>query len=141
MKRPQKHGFLDTMTSLDTNIVLRFLLDDVPEQSQKATNLIESNAALYVTDVVVVETVYVLEKVFELSRSDICELMLGFLGFSNVVHNPRFLINAVELYTEHPALSIVDCYACEEARSYNNELITLDKRLITQGGSHVKALK
>jgi len=128
------------MISLDTNIVLRFLLDDVPEQSQKATKLIASNAVVYVTDVVVIEIVYVLEKVFEVSRNDIHDLVLGFLDFSNVVHNPRFLIDAVELYAAHPSLSIVDCYACEEAKSYNNELVTLDKRLITQGGSHVKAL-
>jgi uncharacterized protein len=139
-RHPQKHGFLDTMTSLDTNVVLRFLLDDVPEHSKKATELIESNALLYVTDVVVIEIIYVLEKVFEVSRGDIRELVLGFLGFSNVVHNPRFLVNAIELYAKHTSLSIVDCYACEEAKSYNNELITLDKRLITQGGLHVKAL-
>lgn len=140
MKRPQRHGFLDTMISLDTNIVLRFLLDDVPEQSKKATNLIESDTVLYVTDVIVIEVIYVLEKVFEVSRSDIRELVLGFLGFSNVVHNPRFLIGAIELYAEHTSLSIVDCYACEEAKSYSNELITLDKRLIARGGPHVKAL-
>lgn len=127
------------MTSLDTNVVLRFLLGDVPEQTAKATQLIE-NGTVYVTDVVVIEIVYVLEKIYSLPRTDICELIIGFLNFSNVVHNPRFLIESLEFYKSHSALSIVDCYASEEAKSYGNELLTLDKRLITQGSAHVKKL-
>jgi uncharacterized protein len=127
------------MTSLDTNVVLRFLLDDIAEQTAKATQLIE-NSTVYVTDVVVIEIVYVLEKVYGLPRTDICALIIGFLNFSNVVHNPRFLIESVTFYESHPALSIVDCYASEEAKSYGNELMTLDQRLTTQGGSHVKKL-
>lgn len=127
------------MTSLDTNVVLRFLLGDIPEQTNKATMLIESRT-VYVTDVIIVEAVYVLEKVYQLSRTDVCELIVGFLGFSNVVHNPRFLVDTIDLYRDHPALSIVDCYACQEARAYDNELVTLDKRLVRQGGPHVRIL-
>lgn len=127
------------MTSLDTNVVLRFLLGDVADQTKKATEIIENNT-VYVTDVVVVEIIYVLEKVYELSRKDICELVNDFLNFSNVIHNPRFLLKAISLYENHPSLSIVDCYACEEAKDYGNELVTLDKRLVNQGGPHVKVL-
>jgi uncharacterized protein len=128
------------MISLDTNIILRFMLDDVPDQTDKASKLIESQK-VYVTDVVLVETVYVLEKVYELSRKDISELVIDFLNFSNVVHNPRFLLDSIVLYRNHSSLSMVDCYACEEARSYGNELVTYDKRLVNKGGPHVKSLK
>lgn len=127
------------MISLDTNVVLRFLLGDVADQAQKATELIENNT-VYVTDVIVVEIIYVLEKVYELSRKDVCELVTDFLNFSNVVHNPRFLLKTIILYENHPSLSIVDCYSSEEAKDYGNELVTLDKRLINQGGTHVRAL-
>ena len=127
------------MTSLDTNVVLRFLLGDVPGQTDKATSLIESRT-VYVTDVIIIEAIYVLEKVYQLSRADICDLIVGFLGFSNVVHNPRFLLDAIDMYRCHQALSIVDCYACHEARAYGNDLVTLDKRLVNQGGPHVHAL-
>ena len=139
-KRQQKLGSPATMISLDTNIVLRFLIGDVPDQTDKATKLIETQK-VYVTDVILIEVTYVLEKVYELSRKDICDLVLGFLNFSNVVHNPKFLLDVIALYKDHPALSIVDCYACEEAKSYNNELRTFDKRLANQGGSHVRILK
>ncbi|HSX00227.1 MAG TPA: PIN domain-containing protein [Patescibacteria group bacterium] len=127
------------MISLDTNIVLRFLLGDVAEQTEKATELIENNM-VYITDVIVIEIIYVLEKVYELSRKDICAVVTDFLNFTNVVHNPRFLLKTINLYENHPALSAVDCYACEEAKDYSNELVTLDKRLISQGGPHVRSL-
>lgn len=125
------------MTSLDTNVVLRFLLDDVPEQTLKAKNFIIKHK-VYVTDVVVVEVIYVLEKIMLLPRSDIAKLVTDFLGFSSVVHNPYFLIEAIELYAHSPSLSIVDCYEAEEAKAYKNKLVTFDKRLSTQGGSYIR---
>ena len=127
------------MISLDTNVVLRFLLDDVPEQTKKATEIIIKNK-VYVTDVVVVEVIYVLEKVIELSRQDTTKLVTDFLGFSNVVHNPYFLLNTIKFYERHPSLSVVDCYASAEAEAYNNKLVTFDKCLANQGGKHVDGL-
>jgi predicted nucleic acid-binding protein len=127
------------MISLDTNVVLRFLLDDVPEQTKKATRTIEKNK-VYVTDVVAVEVVYVLEKVILLSRQDIAKLVTDFLSFANVVHNPYFLLEVIQLYKHHPSLSIVDCYAAAEAKAYNNQLVTFDKRLSSQGGKHITGL-
>lgn len=127
------------MISLDTNVVLRFLLDDVPEQTAAATKTIEQNK-VYVTDVAVVELVYVLEKVILLSRQDVSTLMMGFLGFANVVHNPYFLLDTIKMYENHPSLSIVDCYGSAEASAYGNKLVTFDKRLASQGGKHVNGL-
>lgn len=124
------------MLSLDTNVILRFLLDDVPDQTLKATDLIQGNS-VYVTDVVIVEVIYVLEKVMGLSRQDIGALVLDFLGFSNVLHSPYFLLETIQFYLKHPALSIVDCYAALEAKVYSNQLVTFDKRLVNQGGEHV----
>lgn len=95
---------------------------------------------VYVTDVIIVEVVYVLEKVYELPRKDIYTLIVDFLNFSHVVHNPRFLLQAIELYKRHSSLSIVDCYASEEAKSFGNDLVTLDKRLLSQAGTHIRKL-
>ncbi len=127
------------MISLDTNVVLRFLLNDVPEQTEKAAKIIGKDK-VYVTDVIAVEVIYVLEKVIELSRQDITKLMTDFLGFANVVHNPYFLLTTINLYELHSSLSIVDCYAAAEAEAYNNRLVTFDKRLVTEGGKHVSGL-
>jgi predicted nucleic-acid-binding protein len=137
--RPRLLGLPGTMTSLDTNVVLRFLLDDVPEQTKKATKAIEQDK-VYVTDVIVIEVIYVLEKVMLLSRQDITRLVTQFLGFANVVHNQHFLMDAIQLYEHHSSLSVVDCYAAAEAKTYNNQLVTFDKRLVSQGGEHITSL-
>lgn len=131
-----KLGLPETMISLDTNVVLRFLLDDVPEQTKKVTKIINNNT-VYITDVIAVEVIYVLEKVILLPREDIYKLVVDFLGFANVVHNPYFLLEAIDLYEHHSSLSIVDCYAAAEAKAYSNQLVTFDKRLANQGGKHV----
>ena len=111
----------------------------MPEQTQRVATLIGSKK-VYVTDVVVVETVYVLEKVIQLPRNDVSRLIKSFLGFANVVHNPYFLIDTFELYDRHPGLSFVDCYASCEANAYHNDLVTFDKKLVSQSGKHVTNL-
>lgn len=89
---------------------------------------------------VIVETVYVLEKIIQLPRKDIVELVTSFLGFANVIHNPWFLLDAIMMYDAHPSLSVVDCYASTEAREYGNKIATFDKRLVNQGGEHISSL-
>jgi len=136
----QKLGLLTTVNSLDTNIVLRFLLNDNPNQANLATKLI-TNEICYITDVVLVEVTFVLEKVFELSRADVHELILSFLGFSSIVYNTLFINQVFALYKEQSKLSVVDCYVTCEAQSYQNELFTFDKALAKHGGVHIEELQ
>ena len=49
------------MPSLDTNCLLRWLLDDIPEQSAAITNLIDSGEGFTVADAALIETVFVPE--------------------------------------------------------------------------------
>jgi predicted nucleic-acid-binding protein len=125
------------VTSLDTNIVLRFLLDDVPEQTSRAKEII-INSPCYVTDVVVTEVVFVLERVVGMKRQDIARLIRKFLDLSTMVYNYYFLSQVIELYQAKPTLSFVDCYAAIEAKVYRNSLLTFDKQLAKHGGIHVK---
>jgi len=127
------------MNSLDTNVVLRYLLDDIPEQALKSKEVI-TNYACYITDVVAVEIVFVLERVIAMDRSDIQRLVKAFLSLPSVVYNDYFLDEAIDLYGAKVSLSIVDCYAAIEAKVYGNHLLTFDKRLVSQGGKHVSGL-
>ena len=127
------------MNSLDTNVVLRYLLNDIPEQGFKAKEII-TNSASYVTDVVTVEVIFVLEKVIGMERSDIVKLVKSFLSLPNLIYNDYFLDQSIDLYGANKTLSIVDCYAATEAKVYRNSLVTFDKELLKHGGSHVKGL-
>ena len=126
------------MNSLDTNVVLRFLLNDIPEQTKIATRLI-STSPVYVSDVVITETVYVLEQTLKHDRRFICAVLRMFLDLQSVLYNDHVLPNVINLFEKRPSLSFVDCYAAVEAKIFSSKLYTFDKKLINQGGSHVLA--
>lgn len=124
------------MKSLDTNVILRFLLRDVPEQTAGAVAAVTATDS-YVTDVVVTETVFVLEKVYEAPRETIALSMRSFLTLANLTSNASVFSDVFDLYEARPSLSIIDCYAAVEAQVWDNKLLTFDKKLLKYGGSHV----
>jgi predicted nucleic-acid-binding protein len=127
------------MNSLDTNVTLRYLLNDIPGQALKARAII-ANSSCYVTDVVLTEIVFVLERVVGMERSDIVTLIKTFLSLPNFIYNDYFLDEAIDLYGSKKALSFVDCYAATEAKMYGNYLMTFDKPPVKYGGEHVHEL-
>ena len=127
------------MNSLDTNVVLRYLLNDIPDQELKAKEVITGSAS-YMTDVVAAEVIFVLERVVSMDRSDIVKLVKAFLSLPNLIYNDYFLDQTIDLYGAKKNLSIVDCYAATESKVYGNTLVTFDKELAKQGGGHVREL-
>lgn len=136
---PLKLGLPIIVISLDANVVLRYFLNDIPEQSIRSRAVIV-NSATYITDVVLTEVVFVLERVVEMSRSDIVRLVKTFLSLPNLIYNDYFIDQTIDLYGAQKSLSFVDCYAATEARMYNNSLVTFDKQLARHGGNHIKEL-
>ena len=124
------------MKSLDTNVILRFLLRDVPAQAARAESAATS-PDVYVTDVAITETVFVLEKYYEASRSEIVSSLTAFLALPNLISNAAMFMDVFELYEARATLSIVDCYAAIEAKEWQNELATFDKKLLKYGGAQV----
>jgi len=122
--------------SLDTNIILRFLLRDVPARSAKAIAVV-AKSKCYVTDVVITETIFVLEKVFDAPRKDIASSLNSFLSFPNLLSNADLLHDVIELYRKRDSLSIIDCYAAVEANVSGKQLVTFDRKLLKYGGDHV----
>lgn len=126
------------MNSLDTNIILRFLLNDVPSQTARARRLI-AGSPVYVSDVVVTETVYVLEQALKYDRGFISVLLRLFFSLPGVSHNDHLLPSVIDLFEKRPSLSLVDCYAAAESNLFGTNLYTFDKKLLSQGGPHVLA--
>ena len=63
------------MIAFDTNVLLRVLVDDDPSQAIAARALVErcldNDEACFLSDVVIAETVWVLEEVYALQRREI----------------------------------------------------------------------
>lgn len=87
---------------VDSNILVRHLTGDPPDQAKRATAFLRDADELLVVDLVVAEIVYVLESVYEVERDRVAELVRAILGFPAVVApDPLLLLRALEIYEEH----------------------------------------
>lgn len=124
--------------SLDTNILLRLLIADVPEQARKAEALIESTYRLDVADAVMIELVFVLEKVYGLSRSTVAANVHVLLRNPKIQCNRRLFTPVMALYESESALSIIDCAALFYARlNKQTPLHSFDKKLVKKSDGDV----
>ncbi len=76
------------MIGVDTNILLRLLVVDDPEQSEKARNFLSQRSAedpAYISGIVLAELVWVLRRRLGYQHPQIAELPLSFLASEDVV--------------------------------------------------------
>jgi len=84
---------------LDTNVLVRHLTADPPDQGRRATAFLARAEELLLTDLVVAELVYALESVYELRRPRVAELVRAVIAFpAIVVLDETLLLRALELY-------------------------------------------
>ncbi len=84
---------------LDTNVLVRHLTGDPPDLAARATQFLRDADELLLADLIVAETVYVLESFYELARASVAELARAVLAFGPVrVVDIDLLLRAVEVY-------------------------------------------
>lgn len=101
---------------IDTSILVRHLTGDPPDMAQRATRYLALEHDLLVVDLVVAETVYVLESFYEAPRSQVAEAIRSLIAFDSIVCvDPALLLRAVEVY-ETDRLDFAEAYlvACAE---------------------------
>jgi predicted nucleic-acid-binding protein len=102
---------------VDTNILVRHLTGDPPEQARAATAFLAEAEALMLADVVFAEIVYVLESFYELEREQVAARLRAVIGFpAIVVADEALLLRALEVYEVHQ-IDFAEAYlaACAEA--------------------------
>lgn len=90
---------------IDTNIALRYLLHDDKAMAAKAKGIISCGAVILPE--VMAEVIYVLQKVYKVSRHETCEALKDLLTETETP-NPLVIEKAIELY-EETSLDFVDC--------------------------------
>ena len=130
--------------SLDTNIILRYIIGDVPGQFTIADKFFRlSTSTHHIEDLAISEIVYVLTKQYGRSRSQIVNLLNFFLArFSNVLEYNHDLTSIVfPFYLNHPKLSFNDCCLSAYAETKHHEpLWTFDQKFARQA-DNAKLLK
>jgi len=108
---------------VDTNVLVRHLTQDTPDQAARATFLLSAADRLHLSDVVLAEVIYVLQSVFRAPRERIAEAMRGTLGFASVdVEDRALLVRAVQVYELH-GVDFADAYLVALAESSGVRLI------------------
>ena len=118
---------------LDTNFVLRYLLNDIPSQA----DIIESfllkaklgTISLFVPLLVFVEIDFALSKFYHFKKEEIAEKLKFIAEIEYLdVEKREILTNALNFYNSH-SVSFVDALFLVESKKSGRELLTFDKKL------------
>lgn len=116
--------------SLDTNCLLRWILQDIPEQAEAVSRLLGGGHAFYVSDLALTEFVYVLEKLYSYPRSMIADNLLAIATHPNIRCSKSLLDGALPPYVHYPSVSFTDCCLAVEAELTGAApLLTFDRAL------------
>ena len=115
---------------VDTNVLVRHLTGDPPEQAARATRLLSRAGQLLLPDLVLAEVVYVLESFYEVPRPRVAELARAIIAFGAIeVADEPTLLRALEIYELH-RLDFADAYLVAEAEiSGVNAVASFDKAI------------
>lgn len=123
------------MRAIDTNVLVRLLTRDDAAQVTRAEVFIESGA--WVSHLVLVETLWVLESVYDLSAAAIATAVEMLLRHSKLMlQEPEVIEAALGRFRVRPALGFSDCLVLEVTRKSGHlPLGTFDRALARLDGA------
>lgn len=118
---------------LDTNTLLRYLLNDIPEQAQKIQEKIKQAKSgkikLFVPQIVIFEIFFALVEGYDFNKDRVIE------GIEKIIASEDLFIQdkeafklALEIFKEKK-LSLVDCFLAAVAKEQGIRVFTFDKAL------------
>jgi len=127
------------MIGLDTNVLVRFLVRDDEKQSRQAKKLIkgavERGEQLFVSDIVMCETVWVLSSAYGFTRPEIVVALAGLVRARNLVFSSTDrLARALDAY-RYGKGDFADYLIRELARAAGADTVaTFDRALLKDEG-------
>lgn len=114
------------MTVIDTNVILRYLLNDIQEQADKASKIIEEGVKSYPE--IIAEVVYVLVKLYSVPREKINEIISP-ITYEITFENAEIIRSALENFSQ-TKFDFVDCLLLARKQILNESIFTFDKKLV-----------
>jgi len=115
---------------VDTNVLVRHLTGDPPDQAARATRFLADTETILLPDLIVAELVYVLETVYEAPRPQIAGAVRSVLAFPEIhAVDVELLLRAVEVY-ELDRLDFAEAYLVATAeRSGVGAIASFDRSI------------
>ena len=120
------------MIAVDTNVVIRFLVDDHPAEGKIARRVFESYR-VHLAESVLLESEWVLRAVYDFSRDDISKAFRALMGLSNVSVDDRTAVFQVMDWFDE-GFDFADALHC--VRGGGLEMKTFDKKFIKKAQKH-----
>lgn len=115
------------MLAVDTNVLVRLVTRDDPDQAQRARALFERER-LWISRTVLLETEWVLRYSYLLERSTIVLALRGILGLNNIeVESPLTVARALDWF--EAGLDFADALHLAAGR-HTDGFVSFDQRLI-----------
>lgn len=121
--------------AVDTNVLVRLIARDDPSQIDAAEQFVAGGA--WVSHIVLVETLWVLDAVFELPPARLATAVEMLLNHESLtVQDPGTVARALAHFRSKPALGFSDCLVLESARQAGHLPIgTFDRGLARLPGA------
>ena len=113
------------MRLIDADVILRFILHDSEDMYKQAVQVISEGAWTRVE--VIAEVVYVLTKLYKISREDVSYSIKIVLGLVRI-EDKQAMIETLKIFSES-SLDFVDCVLIGRNHILEEEVFSFDKKL------------
>ncbi len=118
-------------TLIDTNVIIRFLVGDHQQHLIESTRIFEKiesgNLEVEILDVVLMETLFVLTKFYNLPKADVVTDLKAILAMQGVINsNKVILFDALTLFLDKN-VDFVDALICTKSKLQGYEWLSFDK--------------
>lgn len=122
--------------SVDTSVIVRYLIDGSSDAGRRARAIVESSQPLTLSELVIAETAYVLTKVYGVERSAVVNVLIDLVQRRNVrpLHLSKpALIEALDLCHPSGRVSFADALLWAQVRDTDSRrLYTFDREFPRQ---------
>ena len=102
---------------IDTNILTRHITGDPPDMAFRAGTFMDEANELLLPDLIVAETVYVLESYYGLNRDEVAAFVRSVLSYRSIrTRNPALLSKSLDIYQDH-RIDFAEAYLAAAAES------------------------
>jgi len=122
---------------LDTSFIIRYITDDPIDMADRAAAIIDSNARLILSPVIIAETAYVLTSFYRYSRADVVDTLGGLVQRQNIESigiSKDLILQALDLCRGSGRVSFADALLWAEALQQGGRVVyTFDRRFPARG--------